>query len=127
MGKENVPAMSSTKMLEDLVMGGTAAIVAKSGAAPMERVKLLLQNQGEMMRREGGLSKPYAGIGDCAGRVFREEGVLAFWRGNQANVIRYFPTQVILSIHSRFFQQLVKFFRSCPQALSLSKCFPHES
>ncbi|KAK8609801.1 hypothetical protein V6N13_093215 [Hibiscus sabdariffa] len=26
-------------------------------------------------------------------RVLREEGLFSFWRGNQANVIRYFPTQ----------------------------------
>jgi len=25
-------------------------------------------------------------------RVAKEEGILAFWRGNWANVIRYFPT-----------------------------------
>lgn len=110
MGRENVQTMSSTKMLEDFVMGGTAAILAKSGAAPMERVKLLLQNQGEMLKREGGLSRPYSGIGNCATRVFREEGVLAFWRGNQANVIRYFPTQVILSTHSHFFPAIGKVF-----------------
>lgn len=74
-------------------MGGAAAVVAKSGAAPIERVKLLLQNQGEMIKR-GYIRRPYMGIRDCFLRVFREEGVIAFWRGNQANVIRYFPTQV---------------------------------
>ncbi|RVW91190.1 ADP,ATP carrier protein ER-ANT1 [Vitis vinifera] len=77
----------------DFVMGGGAAVLAKSAAAPIERVKLLLQNQGEMLKR-GHLKRPYMGVADCFSRVFREEGVLAFWRGNQANVIRYFPTQV---------------------------------
>merc|ERR1712166_331172 len=37
----------------------------------------------------------YAGIGDCFKRVAAEQGVPAFWRGNAANVIRYFPTQAI--------------------------------
>lgn len=34
-----------------------------------------------------------AGIGNCFTRVSAEQGVLSFWRGNLANVIRYFPTQ----------------------------------
>ncbi|CAN1296875.1 ADP,ATP carrier protein ER-ANT1 [Linum perenne] len=83
----------SERFYADFVMGGTAAVVSKSAAAPIERVKLLLQNQGEMMKR-GQLRRPYMGIRDCFKRVLREEGMLSFWRGNQANVIRYFPTQV---------------------------------
>jgi solute carrier family 25 (adenine nucleotide translocator) protein 4/5/6/31 len=39
--------------------------------------------------------KEYNGIVDCFTRVFKEEGVLAFWRGNLSNVIRYFPTTAI--------------------------------
>lgn len=77
----------------DFVMAGMAAIMSKSAAAPIERVKLLLQNQGEMIKR-GNLQKPYNGVGDCFKRVLKEEGLFSFWRGNQANVIRYFPTQV---------------------------------
>jgi solute carrier family 25 (mitochondrial adenine nucleotide translocator), member 4/5/6/31 len=87
----------SEKLAVDFVMGGTAAAISKSAVAPMERVKLLLQNQGEMIKR-GLLKRPYTGIGDCFCRVLREEGVLSLWRGNQANVIRYFPTQVLFSI-----------------------------
>lgn len=30
---------------------------------------------------------------NCFARVSAEQGVLSFWRGNLANVIRYFPTQ----------------------------------
>lgn len=37
----------------------------------------------------------YNGIGDCFSRVYREQGVASFWRGNLANVIRYFPTQAL--------------------------------
>lgn len=36
----------------------------------------------------------YTGIVNCFTRVSAEQGVASFWRGNMANVIRYFPTQV---------------------------------
>ena len=85
--------IQSEKFYLDFALGGVAAVISKSAAAPMERVKLLLQNQGEMIKR-GHLRRPYTGVGDCFRRVLREEGLLSFWRGNQANVIRYFPTQV---------------------------------
>lgn len=85
-------AKKSERFSVDFILGGTAAITAKTAAAPIERVKLLLQNQGELVKR-GQLQRPYVGVGNCFRRVYREEGVLSFWRGNQANVIRYFPTQ----------------------------------
>lgn len=77
----------------DFLMGGVSAAVSKTAAAPIERVKLLIQNQDEMIKA-GRLSEPYKGIGDCFSRTIKDEGVLALWRGNTANVIRYFPTQV---------------------------------
>ncbi|XLR39079.1 hypothetical protein HN51_026244, partial [Arachis hypogaea] len=45
---------------KDFVMGGVAAIILKSAAAPIKRVKLLLQNQAEMIK-SGQLKKPYMG------------------------------------------------------------------
>lgn len=82
----------------DFLMGGVSAAVSKTAAAPIERVKLLIQNQDEMIRA-GRLSEPYKGISDCFARTVKNEGLLALWRGNTANVIRYFPTQVyILSL-----------------------------
>ncbi|KAK4752633.1 hypothetical protein SAY87_021431 [Trapa incisa] len=82
----------SQKFSMDFAMGGAAAVVSKSVVAPMDRVKLLLQNQGEMIKR-GQLQRPYVGITDCFRRILREDGALSFWRGNQATLIRYFPTQ----------------------------------
>jgi solute carrier family 25 (adenine nucleotide translocator) protein 4/5/6/31 len=46
------------------------------------------------MIKAGRLSEPYKGIGDCFKRTMADEGVVSLWRGNTANVIRYFPTQV---------------------------------
>ncbi|WOK95495.1 hypothetical protein Cni_G04202 [Canna indica] len=100
-----VAAPQSKMMAADFVMGGAAAVVAKSGAAPVERVKLLLQNQGEMMRR-GYLTRPYMGIRDCFARVLKEEGALALWRGNQANVIRYLPTQAFNFAFKGYFRSV---------------------
>lgn len=77
----------------DFLMGGVSAAVSKTAAAPIERVKLLIQNQDEMLKT-GRLSEPYKGITDCFARTIKDEGVISLWRGNTANVIRYFPTQV---------------------------------
>ena len=47
------------------------------------------------MIKVGRLDRPYAGIADCFRRTTADEGVVALWRGNTANVIRYFPTQAL--------------------------------
>jgi len=85
---------SLTSFALDFLMGGVAAAVSKTAAAPIERVKLVLQNQDEMLKT-GRLEKAYKGIGDCFMRLIREEGFVSLWRGNLANVIRYFPTQAL--------------------------------
>merc|ERR1711928_138698 len=76
------------------MLSGVAAGVSKTVAAPIERVKLLVQNQDEMIK-QGRLDKPYNGVLDCTKRVLATEGVVPFWRGNLANVLRYFPTQAL--------------------------------
>lgn len=77
----------------DFLMGGVSAAISKTAAAPIERVKLLIQNQDEMIKA-GRLSEPYRGIGNCFSRTIKDEGFVSLWRGNAVNVIRYFPTQV---------------------------------
>jgi len=83
-----------SNFLIDFLMGGVSAAVSKTAAAPIERVKLLIQNQDEMIK-SGRLSTPYKGIAECFARVSKEEGVASLWRGNMANVLRYFPTQAL--------------------------------
>jgi len=79
---------------EEFMLSGVAAGVSKTAAAPIERVKLLVQNQDEMIK-QGTLDRRYTGIVDCTKRTMASEGVGSFWRGNLANVLRYFPTQAL--------------------------------
>ena len=89
-GKKN----DITTFLLDFLMGGVSAAVSKTCASPIEVIKLRLQNVDAMIKA-GTLEKPYAGIGDCAGTIVKDEGVKALWKGNGTNVLRYFPTQAL--------------------------------
>jgi len=79
--------------ITDFFIGGISAAVSKTVVAPIERVKLLLQVQDASKS----ISKEnrYKGIGDCFSRVIKEQGFGSLWRGNMANVLRYFPTQAL--------------------------------
>jgi len=94
-----------TAFLIDFLMGGVSAAVSKTAAAPIERVKLLIQNQDEMLK-SGRLSEPYKGINDCFSRVIKEEGFAQLWRGNTANVLRYFPTQALNFAFKDYFKKM---------------------
>jgi len=84
---------SAKGFAQDLAVGGTAAAISKTLVAPIERVKLLLQTQAVSTQIKAG--SEYKGIVDCFARVSKEQGVASLWRGNLANVIRYFPTQAL--------------------------------
>ena len=58
--------------IENFMLAGIAAAVSKTVAAPIERIKLLLQNQGDAKSIE----KPYKGIMDICVRVPQEQGVM---------------------------------------------------
>mmetsp|Transcript_16831 Transcript_16831/g.23423 ORF Transcript_16831/g.23423 Transcript_16831/m.23423 type:complete len:313 (+) Transcript_16831:71-1009(+) len=96
---------SITNFAIDFMMGGVSAAVSKTAAAPIERVKLLIQNQDEMIK-SGRLDRPYTGIGDCFSRVMKDEGVGSLWRGNLANVLRYFPTQALNFAFKDYFKRM---------------------
>merc|ERR1711907_851442 len=88
-----MPEKKKKSFAVNFLAGGVSAAVSKTCVAPIERVKLLLQVQyaNPNIPKE----QQYNGIGDCFGRVVKEQGVMALWRGNLANVIRYFPTQAL--------------------------------
>jgi len=69
--------------------GGCAGAVARSTSAPFDRIKLLFQVQA--VPSSGEKAGAYTSVRQAGLRIYREEGFLAFWKGNGANVVRIFP------------------------------------
>ncbi|MEJ1821242.1 MC/SLC25 family protein, partial [Escherichia coli] len=86
-------AFDPMSFMKDFIAGGIAAAISKTAVAPIERVKLLLQVQAAS--KQISADKAYKGMVDCFIRIPKEQGLLSYWRGNLANVIRYFPTQAL--------------------------------
>jgi len=106
--------------VENFMLSGAAAVLSKTAAAPIERVKLLVQNQGEMLK-QGKITEPYKGIMDCTTKTMASEGVLSFWRGNLANCIRYFPTQALNFAFKDQIKAAFKASKSDPYMVSFGK------
>lgn len=66
----------------DFLVGGVSAAVSETAAAPIERVKLLIQNQDEMIKT-GRLSEPYKGITGCFAHAIKDEGTLSLLERKQ--------------------------------------------
>lgn len=86
--------MSSKEVnpLVNLAAGGISGAVSKTITAPLEKVKLAIQNQDSDPRVLSGEMKRYTGMGDAFKRHITELGPQSLWRGNFANCIRYVPT-----------------------------------
>eukprot|EP00956_Cyclotella_meneghiniana_P032571 scaffold90161_cov73-Cyclotella_meneghiniana.AAC.3 len=87
------PASKSSTAVKDSIAGALAGSLAKTAVAPIERVKLLMQLQFSLHRVNAGLEERVpsrTSAWDVAKRVYREEGLLSFWRGE--NII--IPTAV---------------------------------
>jgi len=81
------------EFIMDFVAGGMSGAISKTITAPIERVKLVIQTQDANPKIMSGEVPRYTGIGNCFSRIYAEQGLRAFWRGNGVNIIRYFPTQ----------------------------------
>ncbi|KAF9605190.1 hypothetical protein IFM89_014303, partial [Coptis chinensis] len=51
----------------------------------------------------------YKGVGECFSRTIKEEAFGSLWRGNTANVIRYFPTQALNFAFKDYVKKLFNF------------------
>jgi len=92
--KAKAPPKSKLEQLgSDLLIGGGIGAISKTVMSPVERVKLLMQTQDSNPEVLSGKVARYSSIGDCFSRVYNEQGVKAFWRGNLVNCLRYAPQQ----------------------------------
>lgn len=69
--------------VKELIAGGAAGAFAKTAVAPLERTKILLQT-----RTEGFHS---LGVYQSLKKILKHEGVLGFYKGNGASVLRIVP------------------------------------
>jgi hypothetical protein len=85
-----------------LLAGSAAAVLCMTLVSPIQRVKLLLQTQAELVAA-GRLLRPYEGVRDCFRRVVAEEGLLSLWRGNVAHLLRVLSANAIgFALKDRF-------------------------
>merc|ERR1712228_739177 len=66
-------------------------------------------------------TEPYKGVVDCTTKTLKSEGIIAFWRGNLANVIRYFPTQALNFAFKDTVKALFKTAKDAPQYEKFAK------
>merc|ERR1712072_44939 len=88
----NMPEKAKPNPLINLAAGGVSGAVAKTITAPLEKVKLAIQNQDSNPRVLSGEMKRYTGMMDYTKRHISELGASSLWRGNVANCVRYVPT-----------------------------------
>ncbi|AFZ79024.1 adenine nucleotide translocase, putative [Theileria equi strain WA] len=98
--------LAKNSFLFDFMMGGVSAAVSKTAVAPIERVKMLIQTQDSIPDIKSGKIPRYSGIIDCFSRVCKDQGIGSLWRGNMANVIRYFPTQAFNFAFKDYFKKM---------------------
>lgn len=97
------------EFLKNFIIGGTSASLGKSLVAPIERIKLILQTQNANIKiLNSKKTKIYSGTINTIFRVFREEGIISFWRGNLINLMRYIPTQAFNFAFKDFYKNYFK-------------------
>lgn len=57
---------------------------------PLELIKTRLQTTKELVSA-GKLRENYKGVIDCLKKVFKNEGLKCFWKGNAITLFRFYP------------------------------------
>lgn len=92
----------------DVVAGASAGAFSRTMTAPIERVKLLMQLQGSLESNNNNnnnlIRKKNAW--HCAKRIYHDEGILSFWRGNLPSVMRVAGTAAINFTMMNYYRQV---------------------
>lgn len=79
-------------------------VVSSTIRAPIDRVRLLLQTQGELLK-QGRLNTRYGNPLDCARRTMHTDGWASLWRGNAVGMLQQMITSgVTFSARSETFR-----------------------
>ncbi|CAO3662182.1 unnamed protein product [Umbelopsis vinacea] len=80
--------------IKHLIAGGVAGAISRTAVSPMERMKILFQVQGPE-------PAAYHGIRSTLAKMWREEGMMGFLRGNGTNVMLMEPGKTELDTTRR--------------------------
>ena len=73
------------KMLKNIGLAGTAAVITVSFIHPIDVIKTRLQIQGEA----GRATKQYNGVRGVVSTILADEGAGAFYKGKKQNAINF--------------------------------------
>ncbi|KAJ2614127.1 hypothetical protein H4S08_001862 [Coemansia sp. RSA 1365] len=94
---------SDVTWLKHLIAGGVSGAVSRTVVSPLERMKILFQVQSK------GAGSSYNGIIGTLAKIWREEGVSGYMRGNGTNVVRIVPYSAVqFATYEHLKQQLME-------------------
>lgn len=95
------------KQVKQMIAGGVAGCVSKTCVAPLSRVTILMQVQSMRPHKFRAGVPTNENLWRSLAKIYKEEGVLAYWRGNGATVLHRFPyTAITFSFHGYLKEQL---------------------
>lgn len=103
-GSRSKQSSSSMNTVKLLMAGAGSGAITKTSIAPLERIKILFQIQG----MQPDVPVKYTGIVQTFRTVVTEEGVVALWKGNGANVVRILPTYALKFAFNDTFKDMLR-------------------
>eukprot|EP01089_Gocevia_fonbrunei_P004663 TRINITY_DN14701_c0_g1_i1.p1 TRINITY_DN14701_c0_g1~~TRINITY_DN14701_c0_g1_i1.p1 ORF type:complete len:325 (-),score=57.68 TRINITY_DN14701_c0_g1_i1:65-1039(-) len=89
-----------------LIYGGIAGAVSRTVVAPIDRVKILLQ-VAQVMQNQNTNFK-YDGVYSSLVKMYKEEGVASYWKGNGTNLLRISPVIAMRYYFNEKYKQIFK-------------------
>ncbi|CAG9466682.1 unnamed protein product [Pedinophyceae sp. YPF-701] len=100
-------AVSGWEAARMFAAGGVAGVCARTASAPLDRIKLLFQVQAVGGAGSGLGKGSYTGIWQAVSKIYAEEGLLAFWRGNATNAVRVFPYSAAQMMSNDYYKRML--------------------
>lgn len=107
-GEKQILARAYNFPWKNLLAGGVAGAISRSVVAPIERLKLLLQMQGNGSSNSGeSSSRRYTGgLRSGLRQMYREDGARGLYKGNLSNILRIVP---VVGLQFAFYDVYKKF------------------
>ncbi|KAF9584201.1 hypothetical protein BGW38_007253 [Lunasporangiospora selenospora] len=96
----DVKRILASDTIKYLIAGGVAGAVSRTIVSPLERMKILFQVQGPEPAN-------YQGVIPTLRKMWAEEGIVGFMRGNGTNVIRIVPYSAVQFASYEQFKKLL--------------------